>query len=476
MKVSKLIELFRTPNGYYAFDANMDEVVKLSEDSYRYLSESIDGENHITEEPSEIKQLVADGYFAAQSGVQRVKHFYSDYIEFFLERKLSKITLQLTQNCNFRCKYCIYSEDHNNMQRKHSAKRMTWDTAKKAIDFLKLHSIDSSDVNIGLYGGEPLIEFPLIKQIVEYATEQFMGKKLTFNITTNASLLTDEIIRFFEEHDVSLMISLDGPERINDKNRVFADGRGTFSDVAASIKRVNEVAPEYAKRMSISMVMDPINDFDQINDIFSELPQIEGDNLQASIVDRDYDELDNVYAEDFIWKFEYHKFLAILSSYKRFTKKDVSPIAEQSFLSTRQKCETFGTGTKLRETDAPGGPCIPGQLRLFINVNEEMFPCERVSEESPVMRIGTLDSGFDVDATLSLLNVGNLTESACKSCWAFRYCEICAKRADNGTSSLSASKKLGFCAEVKSSIRNRIVTYLLLNEISEFYAEQMKRK
>ncbi len=57
--------------------------------------------------------------------------------------------MQLTQNCNFRCKYCIYSETHNTRQRSHSTERMTWETAKKAIDFLREHSVDSPEVNIG---------------------------------------------------------------------------------------------------------------------------------------------------------------------------------------------------------------------------------------------------------------------------------------------------------------------------------------
>lgn len=135
------------------------------------------------------------------SCIKEVRHVYADYLDVFLTRKLAKITLQLTQNCNFRCKYGIYSETHNLRQRSHSTERMTFETAKKAIDFLWKHSVDSPDVNIGFYGGEPLLEFPLLKKAVKYSERLFEGKNLTFSVTTNGTLLNDEIIRLGERLD-----------------------------------------------------------------------------------------------------------------------------------------------------------------------------------------------------------------------------------------------------------------------------------
>ncbi|MEL7658260.1 MAG: radical SAM protein, partial [Bacillota bacterium] len=105
---------------------------------------------------------------------------------------------------------------------------------------------------------------------MKYAEERFFGKEVSFNITTNGTLLTSEMVQFFQDHEVNLMISLDGPKEINDKNRVFANGRGTFDAVMKQIEMIKQVAPDYAKRLAISMVMDPENDFDCINNIFLE--------------------------------------------------------------------------------------------------------------------------------------------------------------------------------------------------------------
>jgi uncharacterized protein len=87
-------------------------------------------------------------------------------------------------------------------------------------------------------------------------------------MTTNGTLLTTEIIRFLQDHNISLIISLDGPKEINDKNRVFANGLGTFETVMKQIELVKKIAPDYFKNLKICMVIDPMNNFDCINSFY----------------------------------------------------------------------------------------------------------------------------------------------------------------------------------------------------------------
>lgn len=101
------------------------------------------------------------------------------------------------------------------------------------------------------------MEFELIKKVVAYAEDRFKGKELSFSITSNATLITAEIIEFFSEHNISLMISLDGPEEINNSNRIYANGKGTYADVMKKVKLIQQVAPAYFDQVQISMVMDP---------------------------------------------------------------------------------------------------------------------------------------------------------------------------------------------------------------------------
>lgn len=470
------IQLFRTPNSSYFFDVNKSELIPISEPSFQYLSALMSGKCDCEAPvPQELKELSAQGYLASQSAVKEVRHVYSKFLGTFLDRKLAKITLQLTQNCNFRCGYCIYSEEHSVRQRSHSTERMSWEVAQKAVNFLWAHSVDSKSVNVGFYGGEPLLEFPLLRRVVEYCEQRFLGKKLTFSITTNGTLLSDEMVRYFEAHDVSLMISLDGPKEINDQNRVFADGRGTYDTVMERIARLREIAPEYAQKVAISMVMDPENDFDCINSIYLDCNELSRLNIMSTIVDRDYSGEAVAVSEEYTWKYEYQRFLAILAAFGRFPVDEISPIAHRSVISSISNNAKIDSSKSLYSVDAPSGPCVPGQMRLLADVNGRLFPCERVSETSPAMCIGTLDAGFDVESTYRLLNVGSLTEDTCKKCWCFRHCSLCAKKADDGSPTLSSTAKLSFCNEARAGAHGKLRQYLLFKETPIYYAEQTRR-
>ena len=186
------IKLFQTSIGRYFYDVGKNEIIRVNEKVFDYLHEILQqGVSHYVDEETQliIRHLTEQGYLSNRRPLV-IEHTYTNYLPLFLDRKIAKITLQLTQQCNFRCKYCLYSETTNVHQRNHSEKRMSFDLARRAVDFLWDHSIDSPRVNIGFYGGEPLIEFDLLKRIVEYAEVPFLkGKPLSFNVTTNGSFI-----------------------------------------------------------------------------------------------------------------------------------------------------------------------------------------------------------------------------------------------------------------------------------------------
>lgn len=132
------------------------------------------------------------------------------------------------------------------IQRTHSTKRMSFETAKKGIDFLLEHSIDSERINIAFYGGEPLLEFNLLKDIVAYVEENAVGRDFSFSITTNGTMVTEEIVKYFIQHNIQMSISLDGPKRVHDDNRRFANsGVGSFDEVIEALKGIYEKHPDY---------------------------------------------------------------------------------------------------------------------------------------------------------------------------------------------------------------------------------------
>lgn len=98
----------------------------------------------------------------------------------------------------------------------------------------------------------------------------------------------------------------------------------------------------------------------------------------------------------------------------------------------------------------PGGPCIPGTHKLFVNVKGDFYPCEKVCECSADTIIGNIDKGFDLDKAETLLNVGKLTEEQCRDCWCAKYCYICTAHLDQGDG-LSRELKQKHCAGVRKA-------------------------
>lgn len=461
------IELLSTPYGKYFYDVNRNEIVSISEKAYNAL-QIIKGKR-IGELDSEdigtINTIRAMGYLS-ENRPSEIKHPMTDYIDDLLERKASMLTLQVTQACNLRCSYCVYSDINNDLQRTHSSKHMTLETAKKAVDFLWKHSLDSQSVNIGFYGGEPLLEINLIKNVIEYAEELFMGKQLSFSMTTNATLLNEEIVKYFYKKNVILTISLDGPEEIHDKYRRFAaDGKGSFKVVFDNIDRLRKKYPEYFNKVMFNMVINPENNFTYINSFFKEYKYLNLENINTSIVDDSYSMEKIIYSDEFNEKREYHVFLSFLSVLGRIEKEKVSPIALQNVKELISKKKDFGKLQITGDYVSPGGPCIPGQLRLFVSVNGDFYPCEKVSESSEVMNIGNINDGFNMENVKTLLNVGSITSEECKNCWAFTNCFLCAKYADDGNC-LNAELRKSYCKNVRYTVREQFLDMIMLDEIA----------
>lgn len=129
--------------------------------------------------------------------------------------------LNLTHNCNLRCDYCYAGPKHQGS--------MSLRTALQALDFLADQAKECCTITF--FGGEPLLEFVLIRQIVEY-TERTHGSKISFRMSTNGTLLTPEVLQFFRQHDVYFALSIDGDQVQHDLCRRYANNRGSYQDIA----------------------------------------------------------------------------------------------------------------------------------------------------------------------------------------------------------------------------------------------------
>lgn len=461
-----LCRIFETPMSKYVYDTNRNAIINISDNTYAFLKENNNKPlEDLNDVPDEVRMMMQEGFLSSNK-VCKIEHSLTGYLEDILDNKLQTITLQVTQQCNLRCEYCAYSGTYTN--RRHSEKTMDFETAKKGIDFLVHHSQNSKLLNLSFYGGEPLLEFDLIKKCIEYIKAKAEGKKITYNITTNATLLNEEHIKYLAANNVALTVSLDGPKEIHDRSRKFAgSGKGTFDIIVGKMKKFREQFPEYYQNINFNCVLDPRNDISCVNEFWATDELLKDSFVNASFISTDnLDESKRkeLLVQTYSCKFEYEMFKMFLSKLGRYNKDKVSKIAEANFETIKNSLFTMrNMANQLPEVFHHGGVCVPGTRKLFMDIQGNLFPCEKCSETSPVMKIGTVDEGFYIDNVEKLLNIGKISEDRCKNCWAIRLCNLCAVAVDDGQQ-LSEKKKQRACREFMNAQLEWFLYYCMLKE------------
>ncbi|MBC2722611.1 thioether cross-link-forming SCIFF peptide maturase [Desulfosporosinus sp.] len=152
------------------------------------------------------------------------------------------ICLHVAHDCNLRCEYCFAGTGAFGGSRT----MMDLETGKKGIDFVLESSGHRNHCEVDFFGGEPLLNFRLVKDLVEYGRKAGAerGKTIKFTLTTNGVLLNDKIQEFLEQEDISVVLSLDGRPEVHDRMRPYADGRGSYAKVTPLIKQFATQRPE----------------------------------------------------------------------------------------------------------------------------------------------------------------------------------------------------------------------------------------
>src|SRR4051812_47491409 len=153
---------------------------------------------------------------------------------------LTTMVLNVTNQCNLSCTYCYeYGEDKIvDTENGKQPKFMSDETARESVDFMLKEAGDNKMAHVTFFGGETLLNFPVLARTIEYARMRAaeVGKDVDFSLTTNTTLLKPDIIEFLAENNVGVTISIDGPREVQDKFRVFNNGAGSYDVVAPKIK------------------------------------------------------------------------------------------------------------------------------------------------------------------------------------------------------------------------------------------------
>ena len=424
-----IIKCFKTIGGFYFYDRYTNSVVRVNQSEYDALKQIETGNAQILKSP--LLQKFLENGLLQESKVSKIEHPEHNYLKYWANEKASQLILQITQQCNLRCSYCTYSGNYYN--RVHSSERMSFDIAKQALEFYFQRSVNLDHLTIGFYGGEPLLEFDLIKKCVDFCKAKIKGKRIEYHITTNGVLLTDDIIAFLKDNEFNVMISLDGDEQAHDINRKTRTGEGTFKKIISNVKKIKRNYPEfYANKVTFNTVLNPKVDLVGVVQFFSNRDLFFPGQVTLNVVaDARLKDETLAKCEENFWlprTYEYLKILLYLIG--DLEKKDTNILFSMLEKELKRMHTSLHKHTEESEIMSHGGPCIPGSRRLFVTTKGELYPCERVNEVSSRMNIGSLDKGFNYHNMEYLLNGADIMKEMCHNCWNLRQCKICTGTID----------------------------------------------
>lgn len=475
MNYEPFIHTFKASSGFYFYDVNTDKIVSISSELYELL-EKKEFDYLFGDNLEEFTRLKIMGFFK-NNRVKLTRHPLTNHVESILAQRLSSIVLQVTQNCNLRCEYCVYSGTYNN--RTHCNSIMSEEMAFKSIDFLKSHSSNVDVVDIGFYGGEPLLEFGLIKKCIEYSEKIFKDKTIHFSMTTNATLLTMEMFEYFREHNLTLTISLDGPSYIHDRYRKFYKTReGSHKYVYSILKRICEKYPEDIENyVIVNVVVDQSENFKEVNEFFCKDNIFKLFQVTLSLINDDYSKCNRSSSDTFVRELNYELFKMYLKMFGRIKENNVSPLLHTNEIMTgvRRINRKGRIGGVVDETSHHGGPCVPGQKSLFIDTKGDFFPCEKVPENNCLFKIGDLKNGFNMKSIVNMLNIESCMTDTCHNCWAYDYCTICVATS-NCINRFDEDVIRQKCGMVRNEVEGDFKHYCLLIENGYDFDTKMMKK
>lgn len=454
-----LFHAFSTAKYRYVFDANTNSVISVGADQYKALSE-IEHGNKTQENLSVLHEFQKKG-ICKEVFIEKIYNSNADLMVSHLENNIHMLILQVTQGCNLRCDYCGFSGLYNN--RVHAPKSMNFETAKRAIDWVLSRSADSPFFSFAFFGGEPLLELPLIKKCVEYIKQQAIDREIILAITTNGTLLTPEVYEYLNKNNFLITISLDGPKEIHDRSRKFPNGNGSYDVIMDNIKSIKTHYPESREKLRFNAVLSPETDDNCLQTLFKSDDVLSYYNHSVSTISETYIDEIPKYSDAFNLNYNHEICKQLLCILGKLEKKNVSVLFDTIESDLNREYSKLKRTTRISSVYHPGGPCFAGAMRLFINVEGKFFPCERVSENSQLMAIGDLDNGFDLDKIRMVMNPGQVTENQCKKCWAITHCTLCAAYSDNLTG-LSSTVRLKNCPKVRKRYEDTLKRLCFLKE------------
>jgi len=369
--------------------------------------------------PDELKnKLEKEKIVVSDADINEIVNDYRNLNKFLFHGPSLHIVIP-TLKCNQNCVYC-QAKPKNDINLD-----MTKETAIKVLDFI--FKSPSQALTIEFQGGEPLLNWNIVKFIVEEIRKinnEFEKRDLRISMVTNLTLMDDEKLDFLIKNNVSICTSLDGPKYVHDKNRIYLENKGTYEDVIKWIKKINE---EYKKR-NVNVELNALSVITRISlpyykEIVDEYVKNNFHMIQFGFVNKmgsgksNWDEI-GYSAEDYL----------------DFWKKAMDYIIElnRKGINIKERLSTFML-TKILKKEDPGytelmSPCGAGRTQIVYNTNGDIYTCDegRMLEED-LFKLGNVENKYE-----DIMRNDNLI-AICHSSLLDNYCTLCAFKPFCGT-------------------------------------------
>ncbi len=331
---------------------------------------------------------------------------YEKFSNILSESPVKAMCLHIAHDCNLRCKYCFADTGEYMGHRE----LMSFETGRAAIDYLLHYSKGRRNLEVDFFGGEPLMNFEVVKQIVAYARskEKEYGKVFRFTITTNGLLLDDNKIDFINQEMSNVVLSLDGRKEINDRVRVRIDGKGSYDSIVPKYKRLVEkrTGPYdqyYVRGTFTKYNLDFAEDVLHLNDLgFDQIsvePVVADPKESYALTEQD---LPQIFAE-------YEQLAKILIE-RQGTPKDFNFF---HFM-----------------IDLDQGPCAIKRLRgcgcgneyVAITPSGDVYPCHQFVGHENWKMGNVYDLSLNSEMKQQFASATVYGKEDCKNCWAKFYC------------------------------------------------------
>ncbi len=362
------------------------------------------GELSCSEE--EKREIAGEIFSLAEAGQLYTQDIYENYIFDFKNREtvVKALCLHIAHDCNLACRYCFAEEGEY-----HGRKAlMSFEVGKKALDFLVENSGNRVNLEVDFFGGEPLLNWPVVKKLVEYgrSLEEPHHKKFRFTLTTNGVLLNDEILEFCNREMANIVLSVDGRKEIHDLMRPFRGGQGSYDMVVPKYQKVAESRHQmnyYVRGTFTRNNMDFTKDVLHLADLgFQQI------SVEPVVADE---------KEDYALR-----------------KEDVPALCEEYDKLAKEiiRYRKAGKGFNFFHfmIDLSGGPCVAKRLSgcgsgteyLAVTPWGDFYPCHQfVGQEEFLM--GNVEEGIlrnDIRDEFKACNV--YAKDKCRNCFAKFYC------------------------------------------------------